>query len=241
MGKKKFRKSKQGKGSGSLVSRAKQMRKLHLAHQARTQKQKKWQDMQVASKRERRRKNAFVPYSPSDFVLLVGEGNFSFARALARRFGGLGTRIVATSYDTREQVLAKYPDATEILEELNTAGVTVVHGVDATQLETNKDLRAAIATMMYVEDSSAGVSHANAGQVASHGDNGSSIDEVDATRAELDGSNNSGSDSESESESERADGDETASARRHRQRIDIFDRVVFNFPHTGCAWGHTGE
>ena len=75
--------------------------------------------------------------SPSDFVLLVGEGNFSFARALARRFGGLGTRIVATSYDTREQVLAKYPDATEILEELNTAGVTVVHGVDATQLETN--------------------------------------------------------------------------------------------------------
>ena len=184
--------------------------------------------------------NAFVPYSPSDFVLLVGEGNFSFARALARRFGGLGTRIVATSYDTREQVLAKYPDATEILEELNTAGVTVVHGVDATQLETNKDLRAAIATMMYVEDSSAGVSHANAGQVASHGDNGSSIDEVDATRAVSDGSNNSGSDSESESESERADGDETARAPA-RQRIDIFGGLCSIFRTQAAASKDTLE
>ena len=38
-------------------------------------------------------------------TLLVGEGNFSFARALVRLFGGDGTRLVATAFDSEEAVL----------------------------------------------------------------------------------------------------------------------------------------
>ena len=44
----------------------------------------------------------------SQRVLLVGEGNFSFARALLRLFGGQGSGIVATAFDPEATVLEKY-------------------------------------------------------------------------------------------------------------------------------------
>jgi 25S rRNA (uracil2634-N3)-methyltransferase len=51
------------------------------------------------------------PFSPSDSVLLVGEGDFSFALSLKR---GLGVRkVTATSYDSAEEVARKYPQAAE--------------------------------------------------------------------------------------------------------------------------------
>jgi hypothetical protein len=51
-------------------------------------------------------------------TLLVGEGNFSFTRALVRLFNGNGFGLTATSYDTREICLAKYTDAAEIIQEV---------------------------------------------------------------------------------------------------------------------------
>lgn len=51
-------------------------------------------------------------------TLLVGEGNFSFARALVRLFDGNGFGLTATAYDTREVCLAKYDDAADILQEV---------------------------------------------------------------------------------------------------------------------------
>ena len=242
-GKKKFRKSKQGKGSGSLVSRAKQMRKMHVEHQQKQKKHQRWSDEQASRKRDRRRKNAFVPYADQDFILLVGEGNFSFARALARRFGGLGTRIVATSYDTREEVLSKYPDVAGILEELDTAGVTVVHGVDGTALETNKDLRAAIATTMYIENSSSSIK-----QSENRNNKQNNVDQEETRESKLDSrgslqsENNDASEittsTREDTESSSVDGQ---SSRRYRNRIDVFDKVVFNFPHTGCGIKDTLE
>lgn len=47
-------------------------------------------------------------YDSSQRVLLVGEGNFSFARALLRLFGGRGSGIVATAFDPEATVLEKY-------------------------------------------------------------------------------------------------------------------------------------
>ena len=41
-------------------------------------------------------------------VLCVGEGNFSFARALVRLFDGDGSSLVATAYDSEEQTQLKY-------------------------------------------------------------------------------------------------------------------------------------
>ncbi|KAA8915079.1 hypothetical protein FN846DRAFT_924704 [Sphaerosporella brunnea] len=51
------------------------------------------------------------PFSPSDRVLLVGEGDFSFSLSLKRCHKV--RKIFATSYDSAEEVLRKYPQAAE--------------------------------------------------------------------------------------------------------------------------------
>jgi HrpA-like RNA helicase len=65
-------------------------------------------------------------------VLLLGEGDFSFAEAL-RRVSQL--RIVATSLLSRADVEATYAGAAARLARLEAAGVTLLHGVDATRLD----------------------------------------------------------------------------------------------------------
>lgn len=66
-------------------------------------------------------------------VLLVGEGNFSFARALVEALGS-GARVWATGLDDAATLAAKYPEAlAEHVAVLRQLGAHVVHGVDATQ------------------------------------------------------------------------------------------------------------
>ncbi|GLD91505.1 hypothetical protein PINS_up000038 [Pythium insidiosum] len=73
-------------------------------------------------------------------VLIVGDGNFSFARAFLRKnaaaVGDGSIRVIATSLDTHEELLQMYPKTGGILEELHDGGVTVIHGINATRLET---------------------------------------------------------------------------------------------------------
>ncbi|KAL0569984.1 hypothetical protein V5O48_011977 [Marasmius crinis-equi] len=102
-----------------------------------------------------------IPFRPTDTILLVGEGNFSFARALvscharssepsspssskaveeqhpslALLAGLPPNNVTATAYDAEEDCYAKYPDAQEIVAELRSKGVEVVFGVDAGKLE----------------------------------------------------------------------------------------------------------
>jgi 25S rRNA (uracil2634-N3)-methyltransferase len=177
-------KAARGKGKGSLVHAAKLARKRNNERQQENSKKRKLQRVQLEAKKERRRKNAFVPYNAKDTILLIGEGNFSFARALVRRFEGLATRVIATSYDTREEVISKYPEYPTVQEELEAAGVSVVHGVNCTALESNTNLRVAIETM----------------QAAC----GVKTDTLDTG-------------------------------------IAVFDKIVFNFPHTACGIRDTLE
>ncbi|KAI8919695.1 hypothetical protein BC831DRAFT_391221, partial [Entophlyctis helioformis] len=79
-------------------------------------------------------------FQPDDRILLVGEGNFSFAASLLSTVGGTLT-VTATAYDTAETVAAKYPDAAEHLQTLADWDATVVFGVDATQLGATQALR----------------------------------------------------------------------------------------------------
>jgi 25S rRNA (uracil2634-N3)-methyltransferase len=81
-----------------------------------------------------------IPFRPTDKILLIGEGNFSFARALACcppvDLKYLPAKnITATSYDSEEECVAKYSDANTILSELRAKGVEVLFNVDATKLE----------------------------------------------------------------------------------------------------------
>jgi 25S rRNA (uracil2634-N3)-methyltransferase len=81
-----------------------------------------------------------IPFQPTDKILLIGEGNFSFARALVidppPTLGDLPPKnITATAYDTEAECYHKYPEAEEIARVVRDAGVEVVFGVDATKLE----------------------------------------------------------------------------------------------------------
>lgn len=79
-----------------------------------------------------------IPFDHLDTILLLGEANFSFTRSLLRAPHNLsGHMICATSYDAREVCLKKYPDAAEILAEIEDKGVRVVFGVDAGDLPSS--------------------------------------------------------------------------------------------------------
>ncbi|KAJ7492251.1 hypothetical protein FB451DRAFT_1217591 [Mycena latifolia] len=80
-----------------------------------------------------------IPFRATDRILLIGEGNFSFARALVvdppAELEHLPARnITATAYDTEQACYEKYPDAEEIVRELRAGGIEVLFGIDATQL-----------------------------------------------------------------------------------------------------------
>ncbi|KAI6112452.1 hypothetical protein EDD16DRAFT_1165551 [Pisolithus croceorrhizus] len=111
-------------------------------------KQKAVHAAQVAEQRGKHRKSQSsskshppptVPFSPTDTILLIGEGNFSFARALlVDPPAGLEhlppAAVTATSYDSEEDCYAKYPDAKEIVETVRSRGAQVLFNVDATRL-----------------------------------------------------------------------------------------------------------
>ena len=72
-------------------------------------------------------------------LLVLGDGNFSFSLYLLQRGAAGRTRpaITATSFDSHEDVLRKYPEARGTLEKLAAGGVALHHDVDATQLSTS--------------------------------------------------------------------------------------------------------
>lgn len=83
--------------------------------------------------------NSIVPYKAGQKILLVGEGNFSFAAALAAKLG-TANDILATSFDRKEQLRVKYLDSEEYEDEVVGYGGEVLHGIDATRLREHAGL-----------------------------------------------------------------------------------------------------
>ncbi|KAJ2801329.1 hypothetical protein H4R20_003717 [Coemansia guatemalensis] len=80
-------------------------------------------------------------YAKHHTILLIGEGNFSFARSIATRLGS-GTNIVATALDSEATVKEKYAaDAESHIKEFKRLGGTVIFGIDGTKLKRYKQLR----------------------------------------------------------------------------------------------------
>ena len=91
-------------------------------------------------------RNPIIPFNASDHILLIGEGDFSFARALIdrppRELESLPPEnITATAYDTEEECYTKYPECSSIVTLLRDQGVEVIFGVDATLLERHPKLK----------------------------------------------------------------------------------------------------
>mmetsp|Transcript_88014 Transcript_88014/g.183950 ORF Transcript_88014/g.183950 Transcript_88014/m.183950 type:complete len:290 (+) Transcript_88014:269-1138(+) len=88
-------------------------------------------------------------YAPGERILLLGEGNFSFARALCQQLGG-GQSIFATCYDNEETLNTKYTDAAKIRKEIEEQfGGTTLVGVDATKLHSVKEFRNAFSKIVW--------------------------------------------------------------------------------------------
>ncbi|CAL5081986.1 unnamed protein product [Urochloa decumbens] len=79
-------------------------------------------------------------YSSTQSILLVGEGNFSFALALATAFGS-GANLVATSLDADEALRSKYCRAESNMMSLKRLGATVLHGIDVKSMKSHPDLK----------------------------------------------------------------------------------------------------
>lgn len=87
-----------------------------------------------------------VPFKPTDRILLIGEGNFSFARALVVDSPPSlehlpPANVTATSYDSEEACFSKYPDAEAIVNTIKQYGVEVLFGIDATKLQKHAVLK----------------------------------------------------------------------------------------------------
>jgi len=71
----------------------------------------------------------------------TGEGNFSFSLALSERLAAstiLTVNVTATSFDSYEEVVKKYPESSSIVNKLSkTTNFEVMHGVDATDLSSS--------------------------------------------------------------------------------------------------------
>ncbi|KAJ3865289.1 hypothetical protein EV359DRAFT_72497 [Lentinula novae-zelandiae] len=135
----------------SQQSRLKGKEKASHAAQIAEQKARKLAGGPSASRKGKRTlpstQKPTIPFQPTDTILLIGEGNFSFAHALARPSPSKAElahlvhlpsqNIAATAYDSEEDCYAKYPDAKDIVADLRGWGVEVLFSVDATKLEWN--------------------------------------------------------------------------------------------------------
>lgn len=119
------------------------------AARVKAQKEKSLEQIALNAKAKKQAQNQSHPRRPpwvpfdndhAETVLLVGEGDFSFAAALAERFDALD--VVATSLDTEKEIGEKYADtAPECVQRLKYSGGEVIHGIDTTQLTKHRPIK----------------------------------------------------------------------------------------------------
>eukprot|EP00403_Amphidinium_massartii_P023652 CAMPEP_0178392690 /NCGR_PEP_ID=MMETSP0689_2-20121128/11806_1 /TAXON_ID=160604 /ORGANISM="Amphidinium massartii, Strain CS-259" /LENGTH=257 /DNA_ID=CAMNT_0020013267 /DNA_START=1 /DNA_END=772 /DNA_ORIENTATION=+ len=87
-------------------------------------------------------------YANREDILLVGEGNFSFARALCERLDS-GEGVIATAFDNDATLKKKYPDSMALREEVESTGGTCLVGVDATRLHQVKEFQGTFSKIVW--------------------------------------------------------------------------------------------
>ena len=144
-------------------------------------------------------------------ILIVGDGDFSFTKVLAGgTLGDFGRNIVATSFDTYDDLVRKYtlPRMTETLTELKNNGVEVHHGVDATNL--NKTLN---------------LDNNNTFTIA---------EDDDRKLASVDNNNDGvGIDDNTTMDDEKKQGMANNNNKNNVNQVKLFEKIIFNFPHQG--------
>lgn len=82
-----------------------------------------------------------IPFdAEEDRILLVGEGDFSFAKSIVEHHGCY--YVTATCLDTKEELFQKYESqGRENVSFLEDEGQTVLYGIDATKLDSMKAVK----------------------------------------------------------------------------------------------------
>lgn len=81
-----------------------------------------------------------IPFESEDRILLIGEGDFSFAKSIVEHHGCYD--VTATCYDSKDDLFEKYnPDSEQNIEYLEAEGQTILCNIDATKLDTIKSLK----------------------------------------------------------------------------------------------------
>lgn len=75
-----------------------------------------------------------IPFDKESRLMLIGEGDFSFAVSIVKQDYVNPEFLVATSYDSLDQLKAKYPNVEEHLKYLEDMKVKVFHDIDANDL-----------------------------------------------------------------------------------------------------------
>lgn len=94
---------------------------------------KKTQNQQIQQK-------GLQPFNIDDKLLLVGEGDFSFAVSIIKENFIKPENLIATSFDSKDEIIQKYPTVEQNLNFLIDEGVQLLHSIDATDLVSSLKL-----------------------------------------------------------------------------------------------------
>ncbi|KAJ2684267.1 hypothetical protein IWW39_005005 [Coemansia spiralis] len=141
-------KGKQGKLRSALQQVQQRKAKVDAARRAQENIENKRKSVakKAGGSNKKRLRGPFFPYRKHNAILLIGEGNFSFAHSIAKRLGS-GVNITATAYDSQQVVAQKYTDdAAKHIAEFEALGGTVLYDIDGTALESHLELRGKVFT-----------------------------------------------------------------------------------------------
>ncbi|KAJ2024855.1 hypothetical protein GGI10_005534 [Coemansia sp. RSA 2530] len=141
-------KGKQGKLRSALQQVQQRKAKVDAARRAQENIENKRKSVakKAGGSNKKRLRGPFFPYRKQNAILLIGEGNFSFAHSIAKRLGS-GVNIIATAYDSQQVVAQKYTDdAAKHIAEFEALGGTVLYDIDGTALESHLELRGKVFT-----------------------------------------------------------------------------------------------
>jgi 25S rRNA (uracil2634-N3)-methyltransferase len=90
---------------------------------------------QISSKQKPKlqQRKPTLPFSPHEKILLIGEGDLSFARSLVTYHNC--SNVTATLFESLQELTSKYPQAEENIRAIEEAGGVVKYGVDAMKMK----------------------------------------------------------------------------------------------------------
>jgi len=137
----------QGRKKPHLSRVRSKLRKEKLNHTKKTRKKRELEKLQAEVKRAAKLSQAqqYTFFRATEAILCVGEGNFSFAAALAEKMNALrrnpeaGGGVIATCLDDKSTLREKYTDGKVNVKRIEAAAGAVLYGVDATCLHEREE------------------------------------------------------------------------------------------------------